>query len=184
MFGLARDREQDWTSFEAEAVPLMADVFRVARWLGADRATAEDLTQETLVQALKSFHRYTPVTNCRAWLMTILYRVNGKRISKLGRLRIVDDPDEIIMSNIAGEPPVPARLTGDEVISAFATMPQKFREVVLLADVEEFTYKEVSEVLRVPIGTVMSRLHRGRRLLRAQLADHAQKLGIAVTKAG
>jgi RNA polymerase sigma-70 factor (ECF subfamily) len=84
MFGIgAREvREKDWAAFEAEALPLMADVFRVANYLARDRETAEDLTQETFAQALKSFHRYTPDTNCRAWLVTILYHLNSKRRHK------------------------------------------------------------------------------------------------------
>jgi len=89
MFG--KEREREWAAFEAEAIPLMPDVYRVAYWLVRDRETAQDLTQETFVQALKSFHRYSPDTNCRAWLVTILYRINGKRRMKLGQLKIVED---------------------------------------------------------------------------------------------
>jgi RNA polymerase sigma-70 factor (ECF subfamily) len=160
----------------------MPDIFRIARWLVGDRETAEDIAQETYVQALQSFHRYRPGTNCRAWLATILYRVNGKRRLKLGQLKLVHDSDEQPLTNIAAEPAIPSGLTDEDVLAAFTRVPQIFRDVVMLADVEEFSYKEVAAVLQVPIGTVMSRLHRGRRLLRAELAGYALEHGIATEK--
>lgn len=179
MFGIGREREKEWANFEAEAIPLMPDVFRVAKWLVRDTTEAEDLTQETFAQALKSFHRYTPDTNCRAWLVTILYRLNGKRRMKLGQLKIVEDTEEQIARTVAFEPPIPQRITDDEILQAIARIPQKFSEVVLLTDVEEFSYKEAADLLQVPIGTIMSRLHRGRRLLRQELTDYARKIGFA-----
>ncbi len=169
MFGIGREREKEWTSFESEALPLMPDVFRVAQWLVRNREEAEDLTQETFTQALRSFHRYTPDTNCRAWLITILYRLNGKRRLKLGQLKLVEDADEQIAQTVAFEPPIPQSLTDEDILRAIERVPPKFAQVVLLTDVEEFSYKEASELLQVPIGTVMSRLHRGRRLLRQEL---------------
>ncbi len=179
MFGLGREREKEWAAFEADALPLMPDVFRVAQWLVRDRTLAEDLTQETFVQALRSFHRYTPDTNCRAWLVTILYRVNGKRRMKLGQLKLVEDTEEQIASTVAFEPPIPQSLTDEDILAAIERVSPKFAQVVLLADVEEFAYKEVAELLQIPIGTVMSRLHRGRRLLRQELSGYAGKFGIA-----
>ncbi|MCY7345270.1 MAG: RNA polymerase sigma factor [Pyrinomonadaceae bacterium] len=179
MFGIGREREKEWATFEAEALPLMADVFRVAKYLVRDVSEAEDLTQETFAQALKSFHRYTPDTNCRAWLVTILYHLNSKRRYKLGRLKIVEDAEEQIAQTVAFEPPIPERLTDEEILQALERIPKQFREVVLLTDVEEFSYKEVAELLQTPIGTVMSRLHRGRRLLRQQLTEYARTFGIA-----
>ena len=179
MFGSSKEREKEWSAFEAEAMPLMADVFRTAMWLARDRSEAEDLTQETFAQALKSFHRYTPGTNCRAWLVTILYHLNSKRRLKLGRLKLVEDVEEQIANTVAFEPPIPEHLTDEELLKALERIPKQFREVVLLTDVEEFSYKEVAELLQTPIGTVMSRLHRGRRLLRQQLTEYARKFGIA-----
>ena len=179
MFGSGTEREKEWAAFEAEAMPLMADVFRVAIYLVRDREEAEDLTQETFAQALKSFHRYTPGTNCRAWLITILYHLNSKRRYKLGRLKLVEDVEEQIAQTVAFEPPIPEHLTDEELLQALERIPKQFREVVLLTDVEEFSYKEVAELLQTPIGTVMSRLHRGRRLLRQQLTEYARKFGIA-----
>ncbi len=179
MFGKGREREKEWAAFESEALPLMPDVFRVAQWLARDRTLAEDLTQETFVQAMRSFHRYSPDTNCRAWLVTILYRINGKRRMKLGQLKLVEDNEEQIASTVAFEPPIPQALTDEDILSAITRVPQKFSQVVLLADVEEFAYKEIADLLAIPIGTVMSRLHRGRRLLRQELGGYALPFGIA-----
>jgi RNA polymerase sigma factor, sigma-70 family len=179
MFGISRESEKDWAAFETEALPLMPDVFRVAKWLVRDTSAAEDLTQETFAQALKAFHRYTPDTNCRAWLFTILYRVNGKRRMKLGQLKIVEGAEEQIEQTVIFEPPVPHSITDEDVLLALKQVPRKFCEVVMLADVEEFTYREIAELLQVPIGTVMSRLHRGRGFLRQELASYASKAGIA-----
>ncbi len=179
MLGISREREKQWAAFESEALPLMADVFRVAYWLVRNREEAEDLTQETFAQALKSFHRYTPDTNCRAWLVTILYRLNGKRRLKLGQLKLVEDTEEQIAQTVAFEPSIPQQLTDEDILGAMKRIPPKFSQVVLLADVEEFAYKEVAELLQVPIGTVMSRLHRGRRLLRQELVDYGAAFGYA-----
>lgn len=179
MFGIGREREKEWAAFEAEALPLMADVFRVAKWLVRDQAGAEDLTQETFAEALKSFHRFTPGTNCRAWLVTILYHLNSKRRMKLGRLKLVENTEEQIAQTVAFVPPIPAELKDEEILQALEKLPPAFREVVVLTDVEEFSYKEVAEFLAIPIGTVMSRLSRGRKLLRQQLTDYARCFGIA-----
>lgn len=179
MFGVGQEREKEWAAFEAEALPLMADIFRTAQWLTRDVTAAEDLTQETFAQALQSFHRYTPGTNCRAWLTTILYHLNSKRRRKLGQLKLVADTEEQIAQTVAFVPPVPEQLTDEEILQALERIPPQFRDVIVLSDVEEFAYKEVAELLEVPIGTVMSRLHRGRKLLRQQLTDYARKLGIA-----
>lgn len=181
MFGASGDkeREKEWSAFEAEAVPLMADVFRVANFLARDREIAEDLTQETFFQALKSFHHYTPETNCRAWLVTILYHLNSKRRQKLGQLKLVEDHEEQIAATIAFVPPIPEELRDEEILQALEKLPQTFREIVMLTDVEEFSYKEVAALLEIPIGTVMSRLSRGRKLLRQHLTEYARKFGIA-----
>ncbi|MGI9036071.1 MAG: sigma-70 family RNA polymerase sigma factor [Pyrinomonadaceae bacterium] len=180
MFGIGgRQREKEWTAFEAEALPLMADIFRVANYLArGDRETAEDLTQETFAQALKSFYRYTPDTNCRAWLITILYHLNSKRRHKLGQLKLVEDTEEQIAQTVAFVPVIAEELKDEEILRALERIPQAFRDVVVLTDVEEYSYKEVAAFLQVPIGTVMSRLHRGRRLLRQELTGYARNFGL------
>jgi RNA polymerase sigma-70 factor (ECF subfamily) len=179
MFGFGRGgREEHWADFEAEAMPHAADLYRIAYWLLRDREEAEDLVQETFAEALKSFHRYERGTNCRAWLSTIMHHVNAKRKMKLGRLQLVEDTEEQIAETLAFEPPIPQSLTDEDVLAAMERVPDHFRRVVLLADVEEFAYKEISAMLNVPIGTVMSRLHRGRKLLRVELAGYARDHGI------
>lgn len=178
MFGIGKARQKEWEAFETEALPLMPDVFRVAKYLARNHEEAEDLTQETFAQALQSFHRYTPDTNCRAWLVTILYHLNSKKRRKLGQLKLVEDTEEQIAQTVAFEPQIPQHITDEEILQALEKIPENFRNVVVLTDVEDFSYKEVAELLQTPIGTVMSRLHRGRRLLRQQLSEYARKTGL------
>lgn len=157
-------------AFEAEAMPHVDRLFRLARWFERDRRDAEDLVQEALVQALKSFHRFVPGTNCRAWLVTILQHVRLNRRRAAARLPTVADADDWIADTVAFVPAVPQQLTDDDLLSALRRIPERHQEVILLCDVEEMSYREIAEALSVPIGTVMSRLHRGRALLRQQLA--------------
>ncbi|HEY6246031.1 MAG TPA: RNA polymerase sigma factor [Pyrinomonadaceae bacterium] len=171
----------DWTSFESEALPHSADLYRMAKWLLRNRDEAEDLVQETLVAALRSFHRFEKGTNCRAWLIKIMYYTLSKRRRAEGRLRTFSDTEEQIAETVAFEPPTPQNITEEEVLKALNRLPQQFQEVVILSDVEDMTYKEIAEALSIPTGTVMSRLHRGRRLLRAELAVYANTLGIGRT---
>lgn len=179
MFGFSKKpTEQLWEAFEGEALPHMPDLYRIAYWLVRNKEEAEDLVQETLSQAMRSFHRYEQGTNCRAWMTRIMYNVNGKRLRKLSRLRIVEDTEEMIAETIAFEQPVNTSLNDEEVVAAVKRLPESFRQVVLLADVEEFTYREVAELLQIPAGTVMSRLHRGRKLLRMELTGYARSLGL------
>jgi RNA polymerase sigma-70 factor (ECF subfamily) len=179
MFGSGNTAAKDnWENFETEALPHAEDLYRVAMWLVRDIEEAQDLTQETLMQALKSFHRYEMGTNCKAWLMTIMAHLNSKRKMKLGRLQLVEDTEERIAETVAFEPSIPQNITDSEVLEALKRVPSQFSQVVVLADVEDFAYKEISQILNVPIGTVMSRLHRGRKLLRAELANYARNFGI------
>jgi RNA polymerase sigma-70 factor (ECF subfamily) len=166
-----------WTAFEAEALPHVDRLFRLAMWFERDRSEAEDLVQETMMQALKSFHRFKPGTNCRAWLTTILHNVRNNRRRARGRSLLVDDPEDRIEHTVAFVPPVPQELTDEEILGALARIPVRFQEVVLLSDVEELTYKEIADVLGIPLGTVMSRLHRGRALLRSELGAFAHIVG-------
>lgn len=183
MFGFGKNAAQDnWENFEREAMPFSEDLYRVAMWLVRDVEEAQDLTQETLMQALKSFHRYELGTNCKAWMMTIMSHLNSKRKMKLGRLQLVEDTEEQIAETIAFEPEIPQNITDEEVLQALKKIPLQFSQVVVLADVEEFAYKEISQILDVPIGTVMSRLHRGRKLLRVELAHYARNYSFGKDK--
>ena len=180
MFRFAREKRRlaDWASFENEALPHHADLYRMAMWLVRNRDEAEDLVQETFIAALRSFHRFEKGTNCRAWLIKIMYHTLSKRRRRESRLRIVGDTEEQIAETVAFEPPTPQQITEQEVLEALKRLPHQFQVVVILSDVEDMTYKEIAEALSIPAGTVMSRLHRGRRILRAELAAFANRVGI------
>ena len=163
--------------FEAEALPHLNDLYRAAASILHNRAEAEDAVQEAYLQALKSFQRFTPGTNCRAWLFRILFHaISHQRRKWFGRL-IFSEREELEQTAVYTEP-VAEQLTDEELLLAFRKLPPQFAEVVMLADVQEFSYKEIQETLEIPIGTVMSRLSRGRQLLRAQLADLGTRAGI------
>lgn len=121
------------------------------------------------MQALRSFHRFQPGTNCRAWLTTILQRIVSNRRRAKGRSIVVSDPDDRFAQSMPFVPPVPQDLTDELVLGSLRRLPTVFQEVILLCDVEDLSYKEAAEALRIPIGTVMSRLHRGRAQLRSEL---------------
>jgi RNA polymerase sigma-70 factor (ECF subfamily) len=146
-------------------------------WFERNRSEAEDLVQETMVQALQSFHRFQPGTNCRAWLATILQNVRSNRRRARGRSPLVDDPDDRIGNATPFVPPVAQELSDEELLGALGRIPARFQEVIILCDVEELTYKEIADALAIPLGTVMSRLHRGRMLLRAELGAANSGLG-------
>lgn len=151
-------------------MPHVDRLFRLAMWWERDRHEAEDLVQETLVQALQSFRRFTPGTNCRAWLIAILQHVRSNR-RRMRLLRpTVEDPDNRIAETVPFVPPIPQELTDEDILAALGGIPQAYQDIILLSDVEELTYKEIATALQIPLGTVMSRLHRGRVLLRLQLS--------------
>jgi RNA polymerase sigma-70 factor (ECF subfamily) len=158
-----------WAAFEGEVLPHADRLFRLAMWFERNRADAEDVVQETMMQALRSFHRFQPGTNCRAWLTTILQRIVSNRRRARGRSLLVSDADDRIAHTVAFVPPVPQGLTDELVLSSLRRLPEPFQDVILLCDVEELSYKEAAEALSIPIGTVMSRLHRGRAQLRLEL---------------
>jgi RNA polymerase sigma-70 factor (ECF subfamily) len=176
-------RDGEWSDFEAAALPHLERLFRLALWLERDRDVAEDLVQDTFFQALQSFHRFEPGTNCRAWLVSILQHLRSNRRRSLARMPLVQDTEEQIAETVAYEPPTPQGLTEEEVLIALRRLPQEYQEVILLADVEQFSYKEIADVQGIPMGTVMSRLHRGRKLLRTELAAYANAHGIGRRRA-
>src|SRR4051794_25795918 len=166
---MSTDANQPWLAFETEAMPHVERLFRHAMWLERNRAEAEDLVQETLVQALQSFHRFSSGTNCRAWLITILQHVRSNRRRKQGRVIVDANVDERVANVVPFVPPVPDHLTDEDILLALEQIPALHQEVILLCDVEGLSYKEIAAALEIPIGTVMSRLHRGRELLRSAL---------------
>jgi RNA polymerase sigma-70 factor (ECF subfamily) len=158
-------------------MPHHRDLARTAARLVGDRIRAEDVVQEVFLEAWKSFHRYEPGTNCRAWLFKILlYKVQHYRRSWF-RLRLFSGAEDSIGKNLTYTPPVPEQMTDEDILAALDRVPTGFRAAILLVDVEEFSYREAAGILSIPIGTVMSRLNRGRRLLREHLAAAAQSYG-------
>lgn len=166
-----------WAAFEAEALPHADRLFRLALWFERNRHEAEDLVQETMMQALQSFHRFRPGTNCRAWLVTILQHIRSNRRRARQRSPLVDDPEDRIANAVPFVAPVPDTLTDDDILGALSRIQVQFQEVIVLCDVEELTYKEIADALAIPVGTVMSRLHRGRASLRSELRSSKAAVG-------
>ena len=152
--------------FEREAMPHLRDLIGTATRLMGDRARAEDIVQDVFLQAWKSFSRFETGTNCRAWLYKILFHCMHHYRRKWFRLAVMQPMDDYTEATAAYTPPIPERLTDEDLLAALEKIPDNFRAAILLVDVEEFAYKEASEILQVPIGTVMSRLSRGRKMLR------------------
>lgn len=167
--------------FAAEAMPHLNDLYRTAMRLVRVPEAAEDLVQETFLQAWKSFDSYEIGTNCRAWLYQILFfKVSHYRRTRamLSKFFQPDDEKGTIFAQAVAPTPTPQNLTDKQIIRAVDALPEIFRAVILLADVEEFDYKEVAQILDIPLGTVMSRLSRARLKLRESLAEVASVYGI------
>ncbi|MFY9569811.1 MAG: RNA polymerase sigma factor [Blastocatellia bacterium] len=131
--------------FEAAALPHLNDLYRTAARVVGSRTDAEDLVQDAYLQAWKSFHRFEPGTNCRAWLFKILFHVIHHHRRKWYKTKLVQENDELLLQDtVAYEPPVPEQLSDEDVLAALDNIPVQYREVVLLADVQEFSYKEVA----------------------------------------
>ena len=178
--GEARDRVR----FEEEALALADQVYRVARRLVRTREEAEDLVQETYARAFRAWKQYTPGTNLRAWLLRILTNLNidrGRKIQRAPDMQPLEEGDYYLanrMAESAGEDAldqerVVERLSQDSIVNALSSLPHDFRDVVVLVDIGEFSYADAAQILDIPMGTVMSRLHRGRRQLKQRLAEEA-----------
>ncbi len=176
----ARDRVR----FEEEALSFADQVYRVARRLVGTREEAEDLVQETYSRAFRSWRSYTPGTNLRAWLLRILTNLNldrGRKLQRTPDMQPLEEGDYYLANKMAeaqgeqalDQDKVVERLSQDSVVTALSSLPHDFRDVVVLVDIGEFSYADAAQILDIPIGTVMSRLHRGRRLLKQQLAEEA-----------
>ena len=176
----ARDRVR----FEEEALGLADQVYRVARRLVGTREEAEDLVQETYARAFRAWQQYTPGTNLRAWLLRILTNLNvdrGRRVQRTPDMQPLEEGDYYLanrMAESAGEDAleqdrVVERLSQDSIVNALSSLSHDFRDVVVLVDIGDFSYADAAQILDIPIGTVMSRLHRGRRQLKQRLAEEA-----------
>ena len=164
--------------FEAVAVPHLNDLYRTAVRLVRDPTEAQDLVQQVYLQAWKAFHRFEPGTNCRAWLFKILINEVHHYRRRWFNSKTVSEGEQSLEETLAFEPSVPEVLQDEDVLAALDEVPREFREVILLSDVQEFSYKEIAEMLGVPVGTVMSRLSRGRKQLRVKLAEYASANGV------
>jgi RNA polymerase sigma-70 factor (ECF subfamily) len=176
-------REDVSQRFEAEAMPHLNDLYRTATRLVQDRVRAEDIVQEVYYQAWRSFDRFESGTNCRAWLYQILFHCVNHHRRKWFRFPLLKETEQFLETNLMYTPPVNETLTDVAILKALDEIAADYKAVVLLVDVEEFSYKEAAEVLSVPIGTVMSRLSRGRKMLREKLTDVARSYGIVGTPA-
>src|SRR5262252_10020866 len=133
--------------FEVEAMPHLNDLFRTALRMTGERGHAEDVLQEVYLQAWRSFERFESGTNCRAWLYKILFHCVSHQRRKWFRFPLLKPNEEFLEANLTYSPPVPEKLTDAEVVRALDRVPQDFRAVVLLSDVEEFAYKEIAGIL-------------------------------------
>ena len=179
----ARDRVR----FEEEALALSDQVYRVARHLAGSREEADDLVQETYARAFRSWRSYQPGTNLRAWLLRILTNLNidrGRRAQRTPPTQGLEANDYYLYDRLtesdggpSDEERVVERLSQDDIVEALASVPHDFRDVIVLVDIGDFSYQDAAQILDIPIGTVMSRLHRGRRILKRELAESVQEEG-------
>jgi RNA polymerase sigma-70 factor (ECF subfamily) len=184
----------DRARFGEEQMQYMPQLYSAALRMTRNPADAEDLVQETYLKAYRSFDSYTEGTNLKAWLYRILtntfinsYRAKQRRPEST----VLDEVEDLYLYRRLGgleavaasrstEDEVMDLFTDDEVKHALEALPDNFRIPVLLADVEGFSYKEIADILEIPIGTVMSRLHRGRKSMQKQLGEYAARRGLVV----
>jgi RNA polymerase sigma-70 factor (ECF subfamily) len=169
--------------FEEDALALSDQVYRVARHLVGSREEAEDLMQETYARAFRSWRSFTPGTNLRAWLLRILTNLNidrGRKQQRTPDTQPLEEGDYFLYNKLeasgdgaSDEDRVVEQLSQNDVVAALSEVPHDFRDVVVLVDVGDFTYADAAQILDIPIGTVMSRLHRGRRILKQAMAESA-----------
>jgi RNA polymerase sigma-70 factor (ECF subfamily) len=186
----AAERSQELEArFEADALPLLPGLYSAAFRLTRNASDAEDLVQETFLRAYRGFHQFEAGTNLKAWLYRILTNTFINSYRKKQREPQTDSLDDVedwyLYSKMAGQGAEPSAETSvieslpdEDVQDALSSLPEQFRIAVLLADVEGFSYKEIAEITGVPIGTVMSRLHRGRKALEKRLWDVVRERGL------
>jgi len=183
--------EHKRAAFEAEALPHLDTVYRVALRLAGDESLAEDIAQEAMLKAYRSWHQYRPGTNVRAWLLTIVRHTFINQYRKAGRRGTQVDVHEIEpytvfqeVQDVDPEGSLFDRIVDDEVLEAIDEIPDEFRETLVLSDMEGLTYAEIAEVTGVPVGTVKSRLFRARQALQRRLYDYAVEMGYITRRDG
>jgi RNA polymerase sigma-70 factor (ECF subfamily) len=187
--------EEDKERFREEALPLLDSLYGAALRMTRNPADAEDLVQEAMLRAYRAFHTFEPGTNLKAWLFRILtnayinvYRKRQREPQKVSSDEVEEfdlyqelkdhdpqfqeTPESIVLDN----------LVDSDILEAIEDLPEQFRLAVVLSDVEGFSYAEMAEIMDVPMGTVMSRLHRGRKALQKRLWDTAREKGIVKSK--
>jgi RNA polymerase sigma-70 factor (ECF subfamily) len=179
----ARDRVR----FEEDALALSDQVYRVARHLAGSREEADDLVQETYARAFRSWRSFQPGTNLRAWLLRILTNLNidrGRRNQRAPQIQPLEAGDYFLYDRLAESGDgvsdterIVERLSQDDIVAALSAVPHDFRDVLVLVDLGDFSYQDAAQILDIPVGTVMSRLHRGRRILKRELAESAVEEG-------
>jgi RNA polymerase sigma-70 factor, ECF subfamily len=175
----ARDRVR----FEEDALALSDQVYRVARHLARSPEDADELMQETYARAFRSWRSFQPGTNMRAWLLRIMTNLNidrGRRQQRAPQMTPLEANDYFLYDRLAengdgvsDEDRVVERLSQDDIVTALSAVPHDFRDVIVLVDLGDFSYADAAQILDIPVGTVMSRLHRGRRILKRELAESA-----------
>jgi RNA polymerase sigma-70 factor (ECF subfamily) len=170
----------DKSTFAEQAMQYAPQLYSAALRMTRNQADAEDLVQETYLRGFRSFHTFQEGTNLRAWLFRILTNLNidrGRREQRSPSTQPLEEGDYFLYNRLEAdsgsddEARIVERLSQDEIVQALAEVPHDFRDVIVLVDIGDFTYQDAAQILDIPIGTVMSRLHRGRRILKKELAE-------------
>lgn len=187
-----KELQQRYAEFEKEAVPHLDAVYNFALRMTGDEDDADDLVQETYLKAFRFFDKFEKGTNCKAWLFRILknsfindYRKTTKEPNKVDYDDIQNFYENIKADEVETqhyEEDAFSNLLDDEISKAISELPEDFRTVVILSDIEGFTYEEIADFVDIPVGTVRSRLHRARKMLYVQLFDYAKVKGFVKKK--
>ena len=186
-----KELQKRYAEFEKEAVPHMDSVYNFALRMTGDEDDADDLVQETYMKAFRFFDKFESGTNCKAWLFRILknsfindYRKQTKEPNKVDYEDVQNFYENIKSDEVESrhyELDAFSNLLDDDVSKAIAELPEDFRTVIILNDIEGFTYEEIADFVDIPVGTVRSRLHRARKMLYVQLFDYAKDRGFIKT---
>lgn len=187
-----KELQQRYADFEKEAIPHMDALYNFALRMTGDEDDADDLVQETFLKAFRFFDKFEKGTNCKAWLFRILknsyindYRKTTKEPDKVDYEDVQNFYENIKSDEVDTrhyEMDAFNNLLDDEISTAITSLPEDFRTVIILSDIEGFTYEEIADFVDIPVGTVRSRLHRARKMLYAQLYDYAKGKGFVEKK--